>query len=69
MLRTDAEQVVMEISDDGIGISEGALDKPGSLGLLGIRERFGGIGGELIVQRNSTVGTKLIVRLPHACAV
>ena len=61
---TDTETVTMEITDDGIGIPDNALIKRGSLGLLGIRERFRTIGGELIVERNAPIGTKLQVRLP-----
>ncbi len=61
---TDTEAVTMEITDDGIGIPDSALIKRGSLGLLGIRERFGAIGGELTVERSAPTGTKLMVRLP-----
>jgi signal transduction histidine kinase len=64
ILRSDRDAVTMEIIDDGIGMPDGALYKRGSLGLLGIRERFERIGGELIVDRNMPLGTKFTVRLP-----
>jgi PAS domain S-box-containing protein len=66
VLRADAESVTMDISDDGIGIDETALAKAGSLGLLGIRERIGALGGALVVRKNAGAGTTLSVQLPHA---
>jgi len=59
-----ADEITMEIIDDGVGIPAGALGKPGALGLLGIRERFGARGGRLEVRRNGTRGTTVAVHLP-----
>jgi PAS domain S-box-containing protein len=64
VLRTVSGHLTLEISDDGIGIPDGALDKPGSLGLLGIRERLGTVGGTLIVRRNDAAGTNVTVTIP-----
>lgn len=64
VLQINTNTVTMEITDDGIGIPDRALIKPGSLGLLGILERFAAIGGELIIERNEPVGTKFTVRSP-----
>jgi PAS domain S-box-containing protein len=63
-LRAAADEITMEISDDGIGIPAGALCRPGALGLLGIRERFGARGGTLDVRQNATQGTTVAVHLP-----
>jgi len=68
ILRADAESIAMDIADDGIGIPDGAMDKPGSFGLLGIRERFAALGGGLTVERNAPTGTRVSVRLPNATA-
>ena len=54
----------MEVSDDGAGIAEGALSKAGSLGLLGLRERFEAHGGALSLQSREPQGTLLKVHLP-----
>lgn len=45
--------VTLEISDDGRGITEAATTGPGSLGILGMRERAAALGGVLeVVPRN-----------------
>lgn len=64
MLLTDAEKMVMEISDDGIGIPDGAMNKPASFGLLGIRERFAARGGGMTVRTIAPTGTRMSVSLP-----
>lgn len=63
-LEADSERIAMVVADDGKGVAPGDLRKPGSLGLLGIRERFGASGGGLIVERRSSRGTCLTVFLP-----
>jgi PAS domain S-box-containing protein len=65
VLRADSVRISMEVTDDGIGIADGALDKAGSLGLLGIRERLGTLGGGLIVERAAAGGTRMIVHVPR----
>lgn len=56
--------VELRVSDDGIGIAAGALDKAGSLGLLGLRERALTVGGTLSIEGNPVGGTTLLLRLP-----
>jgi signal transduction histidine kinase len=63
-LKSDGTRVMMEVTDDGIGIAAGALSKPRSLGLLALRERFAAVGGELVVRRAQPSGTSMIVDLP-----
>jgi signal transduction histidine kinase len=63
-LLSNGDTVILEIVDDGIGMPNGALHKRGSLGLLGIRERFGAVGGDLAIDRNPPLGTTFRVRLP-----
>jgi signal transduction histidine kinase len=65
VLLSDDERIAMRISDDGVGIVEGELRKPGSLGLLGIRERFTALGGGLRVERGQSGGTAITVHLPR----
>jgi two-component system, NarL family, sensor histidine kinase UhpB len=57
--------VELRVADDGIGMAPGALEKSGSLGLLGIRERARTIGGTLAIERNASGGTTLVLRLPQ----
>jgi PAS domain S-box-containing protein len=63
-LEADAERIAMIVADDGKGVAPVDLRKPGSLGLLGIRERFASAGGGLTVERGSPRGTCLTVFLP-----
>lgn len=65
-LEADAERIVMVVLDDGKGVAAVDLRKPGSLGLLGIRERFSAAGGGLMVERGKPRGTCLTVFLPRA---
>jgi signal transduction histidine kinase len=67
-LRTEPGRITLEISDDGVGIEEGAMHKPRSLGLVGLRERFAARGGGLVVRRGEHLGTRVTVYLPDAPA-
>lgn len=63
-LRADDGRITMEIADNGVGITSGAMNKTHSLGLLGLRERFATLGGGLAAQRREPTGTTLTVYLP-----
>ena len=63
-LHRDGERLLMDISDDGVGISDSALVKPHSLGLLGLRERFEKLGGGFSAERRTPQGTTIRVWLP-----
>ena len=64
-LRADAEQIILEVADDGVGLDHAGLAKPGSLGLLGLRERIGALGGRVAVWSDADAGTTLRVVLPR----
>lgn len=63
-LGASENHITMEVCDDGIGIPEGAVDKLGSFGLLGLRERCAFLGGDLTLHGMAPNGTKLWVSLP-----
>jgi signal transduction histidine kinase len=64
-LRREGNSVVLEITDDGIGLSDGALAKSMSHGLLGMRERAAQIGGAFNILRGAgNKGTVVRVTLP-----
>jgi two-component system, NarL family, sensor histidine kinase UhpB len=63
-LRHDDPRLVMEVSDDGIGIDPASVNKDGALGLLGIQERFGALGGTFQIQRNEGLGTTVSMSIP-----
>jgi PAS domain S-box-containing protein len=68
VLGTDQQQIIMDISDDGIGVCASNMHKPRSLGLLGLRERFAALGGGLTVQRRQPKGTRVTAYLPAPAA-
>lgn len=59
--------VQLAIKDDGIGFNPGRRanrrQKPGGLGLLGMRERAAYVGGELTIKSVLRVGTEIAVRI------
>ncbi|HUW69087.1 MAG TPA: sensor histidine kinase [bacterium] len=55
----------LSIVDNGRGITTAEAESPGSLGLIGIRERARGFGGEVtIAQAGDAGGTRVSVRIP-----
>jgi signal transduction histidine kinase len=60
--------LLLEVSDDGRGITNEQLAGTGSLGLLGMRERAAAFNGTLTVTRAAPRGTTVRLRLPLAAA-
>jgi signal transduction histidine kinase len=56
-------QYELEIVDDGVGLSRDALNKPASLGLLGMQERTRELGGSLEVANTEGGGTRVRANL------
>jgi signal transduction histidine kinase len=63
-LQRQDRQLVLTVADDGVGLPEQALQRAGSFGLMGLRERAHGLGGTIDVGVRRGGGTKLTVRLP-----
>ena len=57
-------QVVLEVADNGRGISKAEIHNTKSIGLLGIRERAVLLGGTLRIKGRRGKGTTLTVRIP-----
>jgi signal transduction histidine kinase len=60
----DQHVLTLEVSDDGQGLSEGALENPKAFGIKGMRERAHAVGGWLDVSTNSQRGTSIILSVP-----
>lgn len=54
----------IEIRDDGKGFDVGGIPETGGLGLTGMRERAGLVGGQLEIRSNNNKGTRIICRIP-----
>jgi signal transduction histidine kinase len=63
-LRNHKQQLILEVTDNGIGISAEEVTSPLSLGLLGIRERVRFWGGKLLLTGAPGKGTVLRVSIP-----
>ncbi len=64
-LRAEGDELVLEIADNGRGISAEDMNKPKSFGLRSIRERMRGLSGSLELARNQPQGTRVILRAPY----
>jgi PAS domain S-box-containing protein len=59
-----ADALKVEIEDNGVGIPDGKLKSPESLGLLGMRERAEAVGGSLSIRRRARSGTIVTLTVP-----
>ena len=70
-LRRDADSIVLEIADDGVGLSTSARAEAGGHGMLGMRERAFAIGGALEVEPEHVgadgqrAGVRVRLRVPR----
>lgn len=57
--------VRLEVDDDGVGMGEDELDRPGHYGLRGMSERARTVGGRLDVGRGQDGGTRVVLDVPR----
>jgi signal transduction histidine kinase len=65
VLAKTQDHVILEVRDNGAGISQAALTDVKSLGLIGMRERARAFGGDVVIQGASGRGTVVRVEIPH----
>lgn len=68
-LRERTDELLLEVRDDGRGMTSTESSDPASLGLLGIRERAALIGGTVLFEGVPGRGTIVSVRIPHPQAL
>jgi signal transduction histidine kinase len=56
--------LLLTIRDDGRGIRTEDMEKKESLGLVGMRERVWGMGGEITIGSDDATGTRIDIVLP-----
>ncbi len=62
-LGRDGPDVILAVQDNGRGFAIGAPRKPGSFGLLGLRERAALLGGEVSIESAPGRGTQVELRI------
>ncbi len=63
-LVTGRDSVILIVADNGKGIAQADQHKPGSFGLIGMRQRAVAVGGEMSISENVSDGTTIEIRLP-----
>ena len=63
-LRDDNGLLVLDVVDDGRGISEEDVKSSRALGILGMQERAQVCGGNVFIQRANGQGTRVTVQVP-----
>ena len=58
------DSIIMEVSDNGIGISQSKINNPQSFGLMGMKERANLMGGELHIISQPGKGTIVRTKIP-----
>ena len=64
MIKEDENYYLIELSDDGIGISDSKTNDIQSLGLTGMKERTIQFNGQLIILGSKNKGTTIIIKIP-----
>jgi len=63
-VRAAGDTLHLAVSDDGCGIADAALSSSRSIGLIGMRERAGALGGAVDIHRRRSGGTRVKLELP-----
>ncbi len=63
-LRKENSQLILQVSDNGKGISEQQITNVKTFGLLGMRERAHIFGGDVVINGSPGQGTTVTVRIP-----
>ena len=64
ILKEEANLLILEVTDNGIGIHQRQIEDPGSLGILGMKERAAILGGKMTLHGVHDKGTHVKVEIP-----
>lgn len=65
MLHEKDDEITLEVSDNGRGITEEQVSHSQSFGIIGIRERVNLLRGSVAISGNPNKGTTVTVRIPY----
>jgi len=67
-IRVEGAHLVLAVQDDGRGLPPGVtpdtIERPGHMGITGMRERIGALGGTVTVEVPEGTGLRVLVRVP-----
>lgn len=63
-MRKQTDDLILEVADNGKGITESELEKPKSLGILGMKERAQFLRGNLSIGSQNGSGTMIMLTVP-----
>ncbi|HEY8035614.1 MAG TPA: PAS domain S-box protein [Methylobacter sp.] len=63
-VETDANSLMMKMTDNGCGMAKAQMHRPGKYGILGMHERARHFGGTVIISSNPGKGTTLVLSMP-----
>ena len=63
-LNLNHPKLILEVRDNGTGISSEKIKNPRSLGIIGMKERALAVGGEVNIEGIPTKGTTVKVEIP-----
>ena len=63
-LNRENGKLILSVCDDGKGITAEEMNKPNSLGILGMRERALPFGGEVSITGKPEIGTTVLLSMP-----
>ena len=64
MYRDGSNSLILEVRDNGKGLTAGDRRKAASFGLIGMRERAYALGGKLHIESETGNGTMIRVSIP-----
>lgn len=64
-LLQEEETLILEIKDNGIGVTQKQIENPNSFGLIGMRERLYPYAGRVSIVGDEERGTSLIVTIEN----
>jgi len=63
-LQQENSAILLEVEDNGIGITPSDIHAPHSFGIIGMRERVHALGGMFSIEKAPQQGTSVHVRIP-----